>query len=266
MIQVCYHNINSYSCVLCPYYIHSVNGIPQEYSANNLTELMELNQTITALSAYGGGDCPEYGMTGILSALDLVRKFSNVIVLTDASPKDKDRKMTVIKKAKDTKNFIHFFLSHDSCGDLTPYLEVADKTYGIVVNQIDDFEAMTKFINQHGFSPDSGNIETAGKKKKRGLYYCADYSTSLFTKSVDILFSSISSGTRITITPPAGSVDRIEARGTVTTYSKKDPPAGVYKICSTSTFRYSLSITSDLDFFVEYNISTSRTSLPTPGK
>ena len=46
---------------------------------------------MNALYAHGGGDCPKLGMTGIFNAFDLVNPDSNVIVLTDASPKDEEK-------------------------------------------------------------------------------------------------------------------------------------------------------------------------------
>ena len=88
----------------------------------------------------------------------------------------------------------------------------------------------------------------------------------MFTRSIDILFSSVSSGSVITVTTPEGLDDRIEPPGSIATYSKPNPQPGVYKICSTTTFEYSLSVASDLDFFVEYDVvNASRTSLPTSG-
>ena len=48
------------------------------------------------------------------------------------------------------QNSIHFFLSRDGCGDFSPYLEVANTTYGIVVNWIDDFEAFAEFADKVG--------------------------------------------------------------------------------------------------------------------
>ena len=41
--------------------------MPKKYASNNLTELAELEQAVDALSATGGGDCPEFGMTGMQS-------------------------------------------------------------------------------------------------------------------------------------------------------------------------------------------------------
>ena len=241
-------------------------GVPRKYASNNLTELGELEQAINALHAHDGGDCPELGMTGILNALSLANPVSNVIVLTDASPKDEDKKEQVISEAIRKENSIHFFLSRDGCGNFTPYMDVANKTYGVVVKRIDDFESFVEFAEEVRRFTTEYLGDGSGKKKRQTSKNCVDFTASVFTKSINILFSSVSNGSVITITTPEGLVDRIEPRGTIATYSKRNPPAGVYKICSTTTFDYSLSTNSDLDFFVEYDVNVSRTSLPTPGR
>ena len=95
-------------------------------------QLAELDheQTDNALRAHDGGDCPELGMTGILNTLiiSLVNPVSNVIMLTNASPKDVDKKEEVIAEAIRKENSIHF---SKSCwlGDFTPYLDVARERY-----------------------------------------------------------------------------------------------------------------------------------------
>ena len=230
-----------------------------------MTELVKLEQAVNALQATGGGDCPELGMTGILIALSLANPVSNMIVLTDASPKDEDKKEEVISEAIRKENSIHFFLSRNGCGDFTPYLDVARETYGIVVSRIDDFETFVEFADKVGRFTTEVSDGDSGKRKRQTSKYCVDFTASVFTKSIDILFSFNSTKSVITIINPVGSTDRIEARGTIATYNKESPLAGVYKMCSTIPFEYSLSTKSDLHFFVEYHVNSSRTSLPTPG-
>ena len=264
MTQVCSQNIAThllYTVVL----LYTEVGVPRKYDANNLSDLAELEQAINALRAHAGGDCPELGMTGILNALSLANPVSNIIVLTDASPKDEAKKEEVISEAISKENSIHFFLSRAGCGNFTPYLDVARETYGIVVKRIDEFESFVEFADKVGRFTTELLGDSGDKKKRQTSENCVNFTASVFTKSIDILFSSVSSGSVITITTPEGLEDRIESRGAIATYSKQNPPAGVYKICSTNTFEYSLSTKSDLDFFVEYDVNVSRTSLPTPG-
>ncbi|XP_065886855.1 uncharacterized protein [Dysidea avara] len=240
-------------------------GVPQIYSASHVAELTALEAAVNVIRANGGGDCPELGMTGILNALSLANPDSNVIVLTDASPKDANRTQEVIDKATELRNSIHFFLSRSGCGDFSPYLEVANATFGIVVNRIDDFEAFVEFADKVGrFSFDLVDTDSGSKKKRQTPENCITFSTSTFTQSINILFSSVSSA--ITITGPSGVVETVTTSGTIATYSNNDPEAGVYSVCSVGTFKHSLSTTSDLDFFVDYiDADISSTSLPVPG-
>ena len=261
MTQVCSHHVGTHLL----YNVYAGVGVPQKYAANKSTELAELEQAVNALHATGGGDCPELGMTGILNALSLANPVSNVIVLTDASPKDENKKEEVISEAIRKENSIHFFLSRDGCGNFTPYLDVARETYGIVVNRIDDFEAFVEFADKVGRFTTELLDDDSGKRKRQLSENCVDFTASVFTKSIDILFSFSSTKSVVTITNPVESTDRIKATGNIATYSKEDPLAGEYKMCSTTPFEYSLSTKSDLDFFVEYHVNTSRTLLPTPG-
>ena len=199
-------------------------------------------------------------MTGILNALALVNPDSNVIVLTDASPKDVAKKQQVIDKANEVRNSIHFFLARSGCGDFSPYLEVAAETDGIVVNQISDFEAFTEFADRVG----RFTLENSGSKRKRQTENCIMFTLSIFSQSATVLFSS--SNIDITITSPLGAVDRVTSTGTIATYSIDSPEAGEYTVCSTTAFEYSLAFITNLDFFVEYvDVNGSSISMPPAG-
>jgi len=225
-------------------------GTPQRYGTNNLTQLNALKQAISELKATGGGDCPELGMTGILNALSLAVPNSNVIVLTDASPKDVEKQNEVIGKATELRNPIHFFLSRDGCGNFTPYIEVANATYGLVVNRIDDFEAFAEFANKAG----RFYLAVSSKRKRQLSENCIFFSASLFTTSINLLFSSVTSP--IIIKTPfnegSGEGTTLSTSGSILTYSNDHPESGVYQACSDGTFTHSVSISSSLDFFVEY--------------
>ena len=236
-------------------------GVAKKYSSNNVEELQELEEAVNAIYAHGGGDCPELGMTGTLNALDLVNPDSNVIVLTDASPKDVEKKQQVIDKANEVRNSIHFFLARSGCGDFTPYLNVANETEGIVVNEISDFEAFAEFAERVG----RFTLENSGSKRKRQVSEnCVMFSLSIFSQSVAILFSS--SNLDMTITSPSGSVNSVTSTGTIAIYNIDTPEAGNYRVCSAVDFEYSVTFITNLDFFVEYtDVNGSSTSLPPAG-
>ena len=117
----------------------------------------------------------------------------------------------------------------------------------VVVNQIDEFKAFAKFADEVRRFTTEILGGSSGKKKRQAPENCVEFTASVFTKSIDILFTSVTNGSVITVTTPARLVDRIEPTGSIATYSKPNPPLGVYKkLCSATTFEYSLSMTSDL--------------------
>ena len=89
-------------------------------------------------------------------------------------------------------------------------MDVANETYGIVVNQIDDFEAFVEFANQVGRFTLEPFVADSSKRKRQTSEYCMNVTASVFTTSINILISFISSTSAITITNPMGSIDTIE--------------------------------------------------------
>jgi len=231
------------------------------YRSNNLTQLQALEQAVDALSANGGGDCPELGMVGILNALSLANPDSNVIVLTDAPAKDANRQNEVIAEAMRLRNTIHLFLASGGCDTGTNYAAyraVANATRGFVVNSINDFESFTSFIDAA-----NGNVNI-GRRRKRQTN-CVSFFASLFTESVVILFRFAGDGNSITITAPSGTVETVSTMGTLLTYTNNNLETGEYMACSTTSFDHTISTTVSLDFFVEYRSNRSRVSQPSAG-
>jgi len=233
-----------------------------KYLSNDIDQLNALELAVNSIYAHGGGDCPEYGMTGILNALNLSDTDSNVIALTDAGAKDADRKGEVIAKATELRVSVHFFLSGTGCGNYTPYYEVARLTKGIVVNQIDDFEAFAEFAESVGRFTVEG-MDEASRKKRQASNFCVSFTVSIFIKSLSILFSS--SSFTVLITSPSGMIETVTGSGTIATYSKEDPESGDYSMCSMTLFEYSISTIFDLDFLVEFHYNGSITLEPATG-
>ena len=158
-----------------------------KYNSENLTELMALEAAVDALVAVGGGDCPELGMNGTLNALSLSNPDSNVIILTDAEPKDINLTSTVIETAKKLRNSIHLFLSDPSCGDTDPYVTVVNETNGIVVNSITDFEAFADFADA---AMTFGFDVTTGGRKRQVDESCLRFVVSALTEA-SVFFSRL---------------------------------------------------------------------------
>ena len=224
-----------------------------KYSSTNINELQALVDAVNATVATGGGDCPELRMTGILNALNLSNPDSNVIVLTDAAAKDINRTEEVILAAKELRNAIHFFISDPFCDNVTEYLEVANATNGIVVNTITDFEAFAQFADNAAiFNFDSTLADAPSpRRRKQADEVCIQFTTNIFTVSIDLLV--MAPGSIINITTPSREVESLNISGLIGSYPPDNVQLGQYEVCSdTGDFQYALSTPTALDFFVEY--------------
>ncbi|KAK3083716.1 hypothetical protein FSP39_001940 [Pinctada imbricata] len=63
------------------------------------------------LGAYGGGDCPEYAMSGLSAAVNYSLPGSTIYFFSDADAKDANLGPTVINKANEKKIKIEFLLT-----------------------------------------------------------------------------------------------------------------------------------------------------------
>lgn len=87
---------------------------------------------VNALSAGGGGDCPELSQSGLLEAVDASLPNSTLYLFTDASALDSGLANAVIAKAKDKDIVINYALM-GSCSPVDPaYIRGASETGGLL--------------------------------------------------------------------------------------------------------------------------------------
>jgi len=170
-------------------------------------------------------------------------------VLTDAPAKDDGLKSVIIGLAEKKDNSIHFFISSSACvtanTSLQHYRDIADKTNGIVVESIADLGELVTFSNRlrSKLSDDSNN-------RKRFSATSVTFYASVFTESIDILFSKFSSSIMVLI--PDGSTIPISTSGSLASYSNNKPSPGQYTISSGREFEYNIVLESTLDVLVEH--------------
>ncbi|KAL8706492.1 MAG: hypothetical protein Q9201_000477 [Fulgogasparrea decipioides] len=85
-----------------------------------------------ALSASGGGDCPEYSLSGVKEALDLMDVGGNLFLITDAAVSDHDPVSAdaVVAKAKQKGIAIWAFIYDGPCSSEPRYAYIAQATGG----------------------------------------------------------------------------------------------------------------------------------------
>ena len=118
------------------------------YDAQDATSRQQLLAAVNALSANGGGDCPELGMTGIINALGLSFPEGQLIVLTDASALDTSRTGEVIDAAFQLGVRVHFaYRDANGCGAGYPfYDQVANATGGFSIYGLTNLDALSNAI------------------------------------------------------------------------------------------------------------------------
>ncbi|XP_067685699.1 von Willebrand factor A domain-containing protein 7-like [Haliotis asinina] len=80
------------------------------FKSKNGTAVMDY---LSSLSVHGGGDCPEFSLTGLQAAATVANPNSKVYVFTDASPKDAAKINYVTSMVTEKKISVSFILTGD---------------------------------------------------------------------------------------------------------------------------------------------------------
>ena len=219
----------------------------------------DLLTDVDALRAHGGADCPEYGMTAILQAIELIDGIDrynvqkegrhNLIVLTDASARDDSLYQQVIAVANDQDKpdvTVHFFYSGSGCHDgFGHYEDIKNATGGHSVKQIDaeNFKAFATFVT--GFYD---NV----RKKRSTLDSCQYFQISRFVSRFSCLIETSSSF--IAITKPDNSTHNITSlSNSFGVYTDTNPQPGSWRACvSSETLQLSVTSSVSLELDIDY--------------
>ena len=196
----------------------------------------DLLTDIAGLYAHGGGDCPEYGITGIVRALELFYNTSysssmdkhNIIVLTDAGAKEEytstDLSSLIFLLAKSPVKFNFFFSGPNGCGNSYPsYRSIAGLTQvgGIVVEEINEngLDQFIKFVTLTGTSPTN---------EKRSAFICETFDIPALVNSFQVLIES--NQTEVTVITPDNETITLPTIGnSFVVYSNAAPQYGSWR-------------------------------------
>ena len=222
----------------------------------------DLLTDVNSLSARGGGDCPEYGMIGILQAIELIDGIDrdnvqnegkhNIIVLTDASARDDSLYQQVIDvaNAQDKPNVtVHFFYSGNGCDNsFGHYEDIKTATGGHSVKQIDaaNFRAFATFVTS---SYDDANSE---RKESSTPASCQYFQLSYFVSQFSTLIET--SRSSVTITKPDSSTQNIAIfSNSFGVYKETYPQPGNWTACvSSGTLQISQTSSVSLQLDINY--------------
>ena len=231
--------------------------------------VQELFADVDALRANGGDDCPEYGMTGILKAVEAIRtvekltvpldgsNLHHIITLTDASAKDDYLYQQVIDASEAAKTTVHFFYSGSGCGvNFGNYETVRTETGGIAVHNFADFDAFSAFIQLYS-GPVQTNSPPVGRKRATDDDIFSEPAGS-HSVSINLLIDNLAilaetTEAQVIITKPNGQQETVTVSGTLALYTEDNPLPGIWTISvSTGTLKIIVTAPVVLDLDISY--------------
>lgn len=226
-------------------------GVAQVGNADQIRGL------VSALSASGGGDCPELTNSALKAAVEKAPPKSKLFVFTDASSADGGLAAQVKKIAQD-KDISISYAASGSCSPIDPtYYEVAAATGGqvIVVDHTSEAvaAAFTSIDIDAGNTTSQSVINEAGTLTKEKVFNipveagAKRLSVSINSSTGSIVFKSprgvVVPSAKVTVT------DFIGGKG----LKALDPEAGVWSVVVTPTGSSAYSLKADIasDHFIE---------------
>ena len=202
------------------------------YDARDATARQQLLVAVNALSANGGGDCPELGMAGIINALGLSYPEGQLIVLTDASALDSSRTDEAIEAAFMLGVKVHFaFTGTAGCGSGYPFYDrVASETGGFRVYGLTNLDTLSNAVNtarvnfREADEPAGSNLTSVGD--------CRAIHVSLLTENFYIAINPGAGSAEVSLQMPNGNY--VFSRMSISSLlirTFNSPAAGEWLVC-----------------------------------
>lgn len=113
-------------------YVVASFGDPYVRRVTKTRSIPSVRSFLRNLRARGGGDCPEYAMSGALDAAKMADSNSVMLIFTDASAKDKRKWHQVSSVARSKRIRVYTVESGRMCGGASEFRSLGSATYGAV--------------------------------------------------------------------------------------------------------------------------------------
>ncbi len=249
--------------------------------------MQDLVSQITALSAAGGGDCPEYALDGLLQAIraadpknpgiDVMVPGSQIVLITDAGTKNPNLKDAIIAEAKAREVCIHFIYPSSCCcetgSDL--YKSIAAETGGIVIDTLTDANpaaTLNQFIDHYSNNPCVHTVakvnrqarQTAVSQEYSDYQTCHAWQVSILGSYLKVVFNT--NQPEVVVTKPTGDTVNVDVSLEYGVYANPEPEVGNWSACvDTGTFRYTANDHTNLDVTILYLVEQSDSSTEIDG-
>lgn len=216
------------------------------------TDFDGFSADVGSLSAFGGGDCPELAISGILDALEVMEGPADLFIMTDAVAKDFDLAPTAIEIAVNKRVSFHVFKFDSNCDDGSATkrdangLErrvdsTANRQYSLLATStggtyhslpVSDAGSISSLLDTLTLSESNNVLKLAGT-----LNETTSFDIPVDSKMTEFSISLRGAGVTLSLTKPDGSaLDESSAGVTLSTVSDgqflnvKEPASGVWKL------------------------------------
>jgi Mg-chelatase subunit ChlD len=272
---------------------------PKVYSSSDTSDVQELLNDLSSIKpccvgigCRCGGDRPEYGMGGILRAIDKSLRYpdtglssvSHIILFTDAPAKDSKREEEVRKKLQSTRPdngtdlVVHAFLSQAM--HLSPhlcknnsYVNVVEAQGGILVNSITKADSLKTFIKRYTKTYASElHLPSCASRSRRSAGRCRNFTLSTLATEVTFIINNPHGPMYVIIRNSTGIVQTGTLNGTQI-HSFSSPISGNWSVCVGGPLDLNnnimILVKNNFQFSVDFTIGNHSTiplsKLPPPG-
>ncbi|KAF3929774.1 hypothetical protein ABW19_dt0206090 [Dactylella cylindrospora] len=222
----------------------------------NFSSVDAFKTAIMSLTAGGGGDCPEYSITGMRDAVANLGAGGSLFMFTDADAKDVEGADALVGEAKGKGiKIVTAVFGECAVGGMGVYQRIARETLGqFFDSSIADAGTITRLTDSIGRSNSvdllsvTGDFVAGARKRATGS---VPYVVSVDSTLSQVTFSLSSTGVTMAVQRPDGSVIKDGDTGVaITTLSAGtfitivSPPSGNYiiNLDGTATAAFSLAV------------------------
>ncbi|XP_060079491.1 von Willebrand factor A domain-containing protein 7-like [Ylistrum balloti] len=250
------------------YVLATFNDPANLTTVNTTTDGNEMIQWIDALRVYGGGDCPEYAMSGIQAAIAACIPHSTIYVATDADAKD-EYLFDTVQHAANAKHIKITFILTSSCGRRRRDTHSWQKRYnsafealvastGGNVYHVDHSEVTS--VLDHALEKDFPSSEAIIDYfvQKSSENDTMDITVDCAAAVLVIAISGPNSLTEAFLSDPNGTAQRFPSKGATQYYSShkitmsvQRPSAGIWKLTRFGDSAWNVNVTASTYFDID---------------
>ena len=251
---------------------------PRSYRTSSLTEMVKFLNDLNGITAHGGGDGPEYSISGIERAIRVSERkpdlVSHILVFTDAPPKltnpnQCDAVAYKLSNPSPPNLITHFFLnSHLSATACYQQIAMASSGSGdgagLIINSLSSGSSYTEFVEE--IIGSSGVVPDGCDSSRKRRSSTEMFTVSELTVKLTVFIQTSEPTSTIQITDPKGSVQFSDNGNTIYGFARNHPLAGTWVVQgSFQSVEYRIEVDFSFDIVLLSNTDDPVYTLTPPG-